>query len=30
MKALIFNVLCFHKTEINLFEPISGGVFMTQ
>jgi len=30
MKALIFNTLCFGKTEINRFGPISGGVFLTQ
>jgi len=30
MNALICNVLCFSKTEINRFEPISGGVFLTQ
>jgi hypothetical protein len=30
MKALICNTLCFGKTEINRFQSISGGVFLTQ
>jgi hypothetical protein len=30
MKALICNALCFGKTEITRFGPISGGVFLTQ
>jgi len=30
MNALIYSELYFHKTEINRFGPISGGVFLTQ
>jgi hypothetical protein len=30
MKELICNYLCFGKTEINQFDPISGGVFLKQ
>jgi len=30
MKALISNALGFPKPEINRFDPISGGVFLTQ
>jgi len=30
MKALICSELCFHKTKINRFGPISWGVFLTQ
>jgi hypothetical protein len=29
MKALIISLLCFDKTEINRFGPISGGIFLT-
>jgi len=30
MKALIYNGLCFHKTENDRFQSNSGGVFLTQ
>ena len=28
--ALIYNALCFHKTENDRFQSNSGGVFLTQ